>query len=99
MTSNGHGANLYGIWAIYRFEMARALRTLWQSIVTPVITTALYFVVFGGAIGSRMQEVGGVPSLIRRLEQLGVGFKDLNTRQSSLEDIFVSLVHAKKDAA
>ena len=35
----------------------------------------------------------GVPSLIRRLEQLGIGFKDLNTRQSSLEDIFVSLVH------
>ena len=56
MTFNG-----YGVWAIYRFEMARALRTLWQSIVTPVITTALYFVVFGGAIGSRMQEVGGVP--------------------------------------
>ena len=56
MTFNG-----YGVWAIYRFEMARALRTLWQSVVTPVITTALYFVVFGGAIGSRMQEVGGVP--------------------------------------
>ena len=53
--------NGYGVWAIYRFEMARALRTVWQSIVTPVITTALYFVVFGGAIGSRMQEVGGVP--------------------------------------
>ena len=40
--------------------MARALRTIWQSLVTPVITTSLYFVVFGGAIGSRMQEVGGV---------------------------------------
>ena len=53
--------NAYGVWAIYRFEMARSLRTIWQSIVTPVITTALYFVVFGGAIGSRMQEVGGVP--------------------------------------
>ncbi len=52
---NGHG-----IWAIYRFEMARALRTLWQSLVTPVITTSLYFVVFGGAIGSRMQAVDGV---------------------------------------
>jgi len=51
---------IIGIWAIYRFEMARALRTLWQSLVTPVITTSLYFVVFGGAIGSRMQEVGGV---------------------------------------
>jgi ABC-2 type transport system permease protein len=52
--------NFNGIWAIYRFEMARALRTIWQSLVTPVITTALYFVVFGGAIGSRMQQVGGV---------------------------------------
>jgi ABC-2 type transport system permease protein len=52
--------NTHGVWAIYRFEMARALRTLWQSLVTPVITTSLYFVVFGGAIGSRMQEVGGV---------------------------------------
>jgi ABC-2 type transport system permease protein len=52
--------NGYGVWAIYRFEMARALRTLWQSVVTPVITTALYFVVFGGAIGGRMQAVDGV---------------------------------------
>jgi ABC-2 type transport system permease protein len=52
--------NTHGIWAIYRFEMARALRTLWQSLVTPVITTSLYFVVFGGAIGSRMQSVDGV---------------------------------------
>ena len=52
--------NTHGIWAIYRFEMARSLRTLWQSLVTPVITTALYFVVFGGAIGSRMQQVDGV---------------------------------------
>ena len=52
--------NHHGIWAIYRFEMARALRTLWQSLVTPVLTTSLYFIVFGGAIGSRMQEVGGV---------------------------------------
>ncbi|RZT56630.1 ABC-2 type transport system permease protein [Sphingomonas sp. BK036] len=52
--------NWHGIWAIYRFEMARALRTLWQSLVTPVLTTSLYFIVFGGAIGSRMQQVGGV---------------------------------------
>jgi ABC-2 type transport system permease protein len=52
---NGHG-----VWAIYKFEMARALRTLWQSLVTPVITTSLYFVVFGAAIGSRMTEVDGV---------------------------------------
>jgi ABC-2 type transport system permease protein len=52
--------NRYGVWAIYKFEMARALRTLWQSVVTPVVTTSLYFVVFGAAIGSRMAEVDGV---------------------------------------
>src|SRR5919109_630915 len=52
--------NRHGVWAIYKFEMARALRTLWQSLVTPVVTTSLYFVVFGAAIGSRMTEVGGV---------------------------------------
>ena len=52
--------NIHGILAIYKFEMARALRTLWQSLVTPVITTSLYFVVFGGAIGSRISQVGGV---------------------------------------
>ncbi len=54
------GFNRYGVWAIYRFEMARALRTLWQSLVTPVISTSLYFVVFGSAIGSRMSAVGEV---------------------------------------
>ncbi|HEY0598538.1 ABC transporter permease [Brevundimonas sp.] len=53
--------NGYGVWAIYKFEMARALRTIWQSIVTPVITTALYFVVFGSAMGGQMREVDGVP--------------------------------------
>jgi ABC-2 type transport system permease protein len=53
--------NRFAVWAIYKFEMARALRTLLQSIVTPVITTSLYFVVFGAAIGSRMSEVDGVP--------------------------------------
>jgi ABC-2 type transport system permease protein len=52
---NGHG-----VAAIYRFEMARAGRTLWQSLVAPVITTALYFVVFGSAIGSRMSTMNGV---------------------------------------
>jgi ABC-2 type transport system permease protein len=52
--------NGYGVWAIYRFEMARALRTWMQSLVTPVITTSLYFIVFGAAIGARMQEVDGV---------------------------------------
>lgn len=53
--------NYRGVWAIYRFEMARALRTLLQSLITPVITTSLYFVVFGAAIGSRMEKVDGVP--------------------------------------
>jgi len=53
--------NLHGILAIYKFEMARALRTLWQSLVTPVITTSLYFVVFGGALGSQIKQVDGVP--------------------------------------
>jgi len=52
--------NGYGVTAIYKTEMARTFRTVWQSIATPVITTALYFVVFGGAIGSRIQHVGGV---------------------------------------
>ena len=52
--------NTHGVWAIYRFEMARWGRTLWQSLVTPVITTALYFVVFGSAIGSRMTDMSGV---------------------------------------
>jgi ABC-2 type transport system permease protein len=52
--------NLPAVSAIYRFEMARTRRTLLQSIVTPVISTSLYFVVFGAAIGSRMTSVGGV---------------------------------------
>jgi len=52
--------NRHGVLAIYRFELSRFKRTLWQSLVTPVITTSLYFVVFGAAIGSRMNEVSGV---------------------------------------
>ncbi|MEO7244796.1 MAG: ABC transporter permease [Rubrivivax sp.] len=52
--------NLHAVRAIYRFEMARAWRTLMQSIVSPVISTSLYFVVFGAAIGSRIPEVEGV---------------------------------------
>ncbi|MBX2868378.1 MAG: ABC transporter permease [Acidiferrobacterales bacterium] len=52
--------NIHGIRAIYFFEMARAWRTLFQSIVSPVISTSLYFVVFGSAIGSRITEVEGV---------------------------------------
>ena len=54
------GFNRHAIWAIYKFEMARFVRTLWQSVVAPVITTSLYFVVFGAAIGARMTEVDGV---------------------------------------
>jgi len=52
--------NLHGITAIYKFEMARWGRTLWQSLITPVITTALYFVVFGSALGGRMAAMDGV---------------------------------------
>ena len=52
--------NARGVWAIYRFELARAARTLWQSLFTPVITTSLYFVVFGSAIGSRMMQINGI---------------------------------------
>ena len=52
--------NFYAIKAIYRFEMARTWRTIAQSIVSPVVSTSLYFVVFGSAIGSRMSDIGGV---------------------------------------
>ncbi|CAA9325953.1 MAG: Efflux ABC transporter, permease protein [uncultured Lysobacter sp.] len=52
--------NLYAIGAIYRFEMARTFRTLAESILAPVLTTSLYFVVFGAAIGGRMGEIEGV---------------------------------------
>lgn len=52
--------NWYGVKSIYHFEMARTRRTLFQSIVSPVISTSLYFVVFGAAIGSRITEIDGV---------------------------------------
>jgi ABC-2 type transport system permease protein len=52
--------NRHAIWAIYRFEMARTFRTITQSIASPVLSTALYFVVFGGAIGSRVGDIDGV---------------------------------------
>jgi len=52
--------NTYGVSAIYRFEMARWFRTLAQSIVSPILSTSLYFVVFGAAIGSRMGEINNV---------------------------------------
>ena len=73
--------NRHGVWAIYKFEMARALRTLLQSVVTPVITTSLYFVVFGSAIGSRVAEVNGVPS-----DQTTSGRREsVSVRPSALE--------------
>ena len=53
--------NWRGIWAIYKFELHRFRRTLWTGLAVPVITTSLYFIVFGSAIGSRMTEIGGVP--------------------------------------
>ncbi|MFP3920987.1 MAG: ABC transporter permease [Dichotomicrobium sp.] len=52
--------NYHAIKAIYHFEMARTFRTLFQSIVSPVLTTSLYFIVFGSAIGSRIEQIGGV---------------------------------------
>ena len=52
--------NLHAVLAIYRFEMNRALRTWMQSLMAPVLTTSLYFIVFGSAIGSRMAQVDGV---------------------------------------
>ncbi|MDD1619899.1 MAG: ABC transporter permease [Methylococcaceae bacterium] len=52
--------NIYGIRAIYRFEMARTFRTLAQSVAAPVLTTSLYFIVFGKAIGSRMGDIDSI---------------------------------------
>ena len=149
--------NWHAIRAIYRFEMARTFRTITQSIASPVLSTSLYFVVFGAAIGSRITEVEGISygafivpglimlslltqsianasfgiyfpkftgtiyellsapisyveivlsyefdsnaertgiaSLMRQLGDLGIAYKDLSTHQSSLEEIFVELVH------
>lgn len=56
-----NGFNYHGVKAIYRFEMARWVRTLGQSLFSPVLSTSLYFIVFGSAIGSRMVEIDGVP--------------------------------------
>jgi ABC-2 type transport system permease protein len=53
--------NLRGAYAIYHYEMSRTRRTLLQSIVSPVISTSLYFVVFGAAIGSRITQIEGIP--------------------------------------
>ncbi len=53
--------NLHAIKAIYKFEMSRTRRTLLQSIVSPVLSTSLYFIVFGSAIGSRITSIDGIP--------------------------------------
>ena len=66
--------NCRAIRAIYKFEMARRGRTLLQSIVSPVISTSLYFVVFGAAIGSRITEIDGVP--LRRVHRAGPDHAD-----------------------
>ena len=52
--------NIHAIRAIFNFEMSRTLRTLMQSVIAPVISTSLYFIVFGAAIGSRMTDIDGV---------------------------------------
>jgi ABC-2 type transport system permease protein len=52
--------NFRAVWAIYIFEMSRTARTLFQSVVSPVLSTSLYFVVFGAAIGSRITEIDGI---------------------------------------
>jgi ABC-2 type transport system permease protein len=52
--------NFYGIWVLYKFEMRRFFHTFIQSLAAPVVSTALYFIVFGGAIGSRMMDIEGV---------------------------------------
>jgi len=52
--------NIYAIKAIYKFEMSRTFRTIAQSIISPVVSTSLYFVVFGSAIGSRMNAIEGI---------------------------------------
>src|SRR4029434_8885342 len=66
----GPPMNVHAVRAIYVFEMSRTFRTIFQSIAAPVITTSLYFVVFGSAIGSRMVRIHGVCSrsdLVSRL--------------------------------
>lgn len=59
-TQSVGGFNRHGVWAVYRFEMHRFRRTLATGLVTPVLTTSLYFIVFGSAIGSRIAQIDGV---------------------------------------
>jgi ABC-2 type transport system permease protein len=61
MSSNAPAVNIHAIQAIYAFEMHRTFRTLFQSILSPVVSTSLYFIVFGAAIGSRIKSIDGVP--------------------------------------
>ena len=63
--------NLYAVRAIYLFEMHRTWRTLLQSIASPVISTSLYFVVFGSAIGSRMVAIDGISLTVAKLRKRG----------------------------
>ena len=58
--------NIKGIIAIYKFEMSRTFRTFGQSIASPVLSTALYFIVFGSAIGSRIEDIDGVSYSVSR---------------------------------
>jgi ABC-2 type transport system permease protein len=60
MSNTATNPNWHAVRAIYKFEMARTWRTLMQSIISPVISTSLYFIVFGAAIGSRIQTMGGI---------------------------------------
>src|SRR6202011_3932632 len=60
LCQSGDDMNFQAVRASYLFEMSRTWRTLLQSIVSPVISTSLYFVVFGAAIGSRMTEIDGI---------------------------------------
>ena len=53
--------NIRGVLAIYKFEMSRTFRTFTQSIISPVLSTSLYFIVFGSAIGSRIEDIDGTP--------------------------------------
>jgi ABC-2 type transport system permease protein len=60
-TTRAPSVNIHAIKAIYAFEMHRTFRTLFQSILSPVVSTALYFIVFGAAIGARMKDIDGIP--------------------------------------
>jgi ABC-2 type transport system permease protein len=99
--------NIHAIRAIYKFEMARTWRTLMQSIIAPVISTSLYFVVFGAAIGSRIKEVDGisygafiVPGLImlsllsQSISNASFGIYELLSAPVSYLEIVVSYVGA-----